>query len=277
LAFFALANNTTGSSNEAIGVDALASGVDGSFNVAIGDHALGANVHGTGNTAVGNTAGGTLTGFANTLIGAGARSLLTTGSNNICIGFAVQGHAGEDSFIRIADNLAQVGGTTSTVFFGGINGATVGAGNTPVVINANGQLGTAPSSARFKKDIESMGKTSEVIYSLRPVTFRYKGDETNTPCSGLIAEEVAKVDPTLILLDKEGKPQTVRYEQVNAMLLNEFLKEHRKVQEEETTIAQLKSGMDTLVAHIKDQDAKIQKVTDQLAIDKVVPQVATLK
>jgi hypothetical protein len=122
-----------------------------------------------------------------------------------------------------------------------------------------------------------MGKTSEVIYSLRPVTFHYKGDETNTPCSGLIAEEVAKVDPTLILLDKEGKPQTVRYEQINAMLLNEFLKEHKNVQELEITLVQQQEQIAALIGHIKDQHAKIQGVTDQVGMRKAAPQVAAIK
>src|SRR5262249_22267856 len=190
---------------------------------------------------------------------------LTTGDHNICIGAGVNGHAGEDSFIRIKNNNLQVAGTNSQVFFGGINGATVGAANSPVIINANGQLGTAPSSARYKKDIESMSKTSEVIFSLRPVTFHYKGDPKNTPCFGLIAEEVAGVDPTLILLDKEGKPQTVRYEQVNAMLLNEFLKEHKTVQQQGQTIARLEKQLETVTA-------TLQKVSAQFELSKASPQ-----
>src|SRR5262249_46892540 len=133
---------------------------------------------------------------------------------------------------------------TSTTFIGGIAGAFVSLPENAVVINfKTGQLGTIPSSARDKKDIESMGKSSEAIYSLRPVTFHYKGDGTKTPCFGLIAEEVANVNPDLILLDKEGKPMTVRYEQINAMLLNEFLKAHRKIEEQEGTITQLKKDL----------------------------------
>src|SRR5262249_55732090 len=164
------------------------------------------------NTALGDRAGFNVTGGGNTLIGAGAGFALTGGGNNICIGEGVSGIAGESDTTRIADNSAPIGGTTSKVFFGGINAATVGAANAPVLINARGQLGTAVSSARFKQDIESMDKASEVIFSLRPVTFHYKGDDTNTPCFGLIAEEVAKVNPDLILPDKEGKPRSVRYE-----------------------------------------------------------------
>ena len=111
-----------------------------------------------------------------------------------------------------------------------------------------------------------MGKSSEVIFSLRPVSFRYKGDETNLPCFGLIAEEVAKVNPDLILLDKEGKPQTVRYEQVNAMLLNEFLKEHRKVEEQQATIAELKKEITSLAGTVREQGAQIQKVRAEVEL-----------
>ena len=141
---------------------------------------------------------------------------------------------------------------------------------TALGINMNGQLATTASAARFKKDIESMDKTSEVIFSLRPVTFHYKGDDTNIPCFGLIAEEVAKVNPALILKDKEGKPLTVRYEQINAMLLNEFLKEHRKVQD-------LEKGMEVLTAQLKEQAAQIQRVSAQLEVSKPVPQVVVNK
>jgi hypothetical protein len=111
-----------------------------------------------------------------------------------------------------------------------------------------------------------MGKSSEVIFSLRPVSFHYKADEPKIPCFGLIAEDVAKVNPDLILLDKEGKPQTVRYEQINAMLLNEFLKEHKKVQDLEATVA-------GLVATVKEQAAQIQKVSAQLEVSKPAPQI----
>jgi hypothetical protein len=122
------------------------------------------------------------------------------------------------------------------VFFAGINGSTVGAVSAPVLVNPNGQLGTGVSSARFKKDIDPMGATSEAIFSLKPVTFHYKGDTTDTPQFGLIAEDVESVNRALILIDEEGKPYSVRYDQVNAMLLNEFLKEHKTVKELESRI-----------------------------------------
>ena len=109
-----------------------------------------------------------------------------------------------------------------------------------------------------------MEKASEAILSFRPVTFHYKSDAKETPQFGLIAEEVAKVNPALVLPDKEGKPYTVRYDAVNAMLLNEFLKEHSTVQEQEAVIAELRREMEVLVATVKEQAAQIQKVSAQL-------------
>jgi len=135
------------------------------------------------------------------------------------------------------------------------------------------------SSKRFKEQIKPMDKASEALFSLKPVTFRYKKDidPVGTSQFGLVAEEVEKVNPDLVVRDKEGKSYSVRYDQVNAMLLNEFLKEHRKVQEQEATIAQMKKGMDTLVAHIKEQDSKIQKVSDRVEMSTAATQVATIK
>jgi uncharacterized coiled-coil protein SlyX len=124
------------------------------------------------------------------------------------------------------------------------------------------------SSERFKKDIDPMDTASEAIFSLRPVTFHYKNDATNTPQFGLIAEEVAKVNPALIAVDKEGKPYTIRCQQINAMLLNEFLKEHKKVQELAATVAQQQKGMEVLTAQLKEQAAQIQKVSAQLEVSK---------
>jgi Chaperone of endosialidase len=134
-----------------------------------------------------------------------------------------------------------------------------------VVIDSAGQLGTISSSRRLKKDVKSMDRTSEAILALQPVTFHYKTDTKGTPQFGLIAEEVAAVDPDLVVRDNKGEIYTVRYEAVNAMLLNEFLKEHRKVKDQEVTIAQLQSEMELLAAHLKEQDLKIEKVSAQLA------------
>jgi hypothetical protein len=140
----------------------------------------------------------------------------------------------------------------------------------PVVVSNNGQLGTVASSERFKKDIASMQKTSEAILALRPVTFHYRTDAENTPQFGLIAEEVAKVNPALMLFDKEGKPYTVRYDAVNAMLLNEFLKEHHTVDELKATVAKQQKQLEAVTAGL-------QKVSAQLELNKAAPQTVLNK
>ena len=142
-------------------------------------------------------------------------------------------------------------------------------------MSPSGKLGALVSSRRFKDEIKPMEQASEVIYQLKPVSFRYKPEiEPARPLGfGLIAEDVEKVNPALVLPDKDGKPFTVRYDQVNAMLLNEFLKEHRKNEEQEKTIAELKSGMTALAATVKEQASKIQKVSAQLEASKPAPQV----
>ena len=184
----------------------------------------------------------------------------------------------ESDTIRIRDSAPAAGGATSQVFFAGIDGSTVGAVNATVLINPNGQLGTGVSSARFKKDIDPMGTTSEAIFSLKPVTFHYKGDTTNTAQFGLIAEEVAKMNPALILTDKEGKPYSVRYEHINAMLLNEFLKEHRKVEKLEATLTHQQKSFQSRLAEeemqIKALASGLQKVNAQLQLVKKAPQMA---
>src|SRR4030095_13191699 len=144
----------------------------------------------------------------------------------------------------------------------------------PVYINANGQLSTAASSARFKNEIKPMEKASEAIFALKPVTFRYKKefDRQGVPQFGLIAEEVEKVNPDLVYHDGQGEIYTVRYEAVNAMLLNEFLKEHRKGQEQDATISQLKTELAQQQKEIKSLSAQIQKVSAQLELIKPAPQ-----
>jgi hypothetical protein len=267
----ALLLNTSGTENTAVGTDALVHNDTGSFNIAVGDDTLSNNVSGSNNIIVG---------------GFGAGFNIVAGSNNIYIGPGVSanGPFDESDTIRINDSAPAAGGATSQVFVAGIDGSTVGAVNAPVLVNPNGQLGTGVSSARFKKDIDPMGRSSEAIFSLKPVTFHYKGDTTNTPQCGLIAEEVAKVNPALILTDKEGKPYSVRYEQVNAMLLNEFLKEHRTVQEQgatitrqrkdfEAAIAQQHKEIEALTAIVKQQAAQIHKVSAQLEAGKPAPQL----
>ena len=142
---------------------------------------------------------------------------------------------------------------------------TQNATTAPVIVSADGQLGTVASSERFKKDIANMDKASEAILSLRPVTFHYRTDTKDTPQFGLLAEEVAKVNPALVLPDKEGKPYSVRYDQVNAMLLNEFLKAHRKVEEQDATITRLQNQVEALTVGL-------QKVSAQLELSKPAPQ-----
>jgi hypothetical protein len=256
----ALLNNTGGAYNQAMGVRALVDNDTGVGNIAIGDVSLGSNVSGSENTVVGDTAGNTIvTGRYNTYIGAGVGFGTPDGNNTV----------------RIADNLNGVAG--SRCFIGGITGNPAFIDNVRID-PTTGQLGDQPSSARFKKDIDPMGNTSEAIFSLKPVTFHYKNDKTNTQQWGLIAEEVAKVNPALIAVDKEGKPYTVAYDKINAMLLNEFLKEHRKVEEQnrkiraqDATIAQLKSGMEALTVTVKEQAAQIQKVSAQLELNRPAP------
>ena len=253
---YALYNNTTGYRNMANGVSALFSNTTGANNAATGGRALLKNTTGSNNIALGFNAGGNL----------------TTGSNNIDIGNV--GVAAEAQTIRIG-----VQGTQTRAFIAGINGATA-SGGVAVYANSSGQLGTLTSSARFKQNIKTMSNASDVLLALHPVTFRYKPeiDPKGLPQFGLVAEEVEKVNPDLIVRDAEGKPYTVRYEAVNAMLLNEFLKEHRKVQEQEATITQLKStvaqqqkGMEVLTAAVKEQGAQIQKVNEKVELNKPAP------
>ncbi len=217
----ALLYNTTGAGNTATGVFALASNTSGQSNTANGVSALASNTTGFYNTAIGTLALNHSTGTGNTALGNNAGSGVTTVSNVICIGTAGQN-------------------VPNSCFIGNIYGKMTGFG-IPVYINSAGKLGTSTSSQRFKDNIKPMGKASEAILALKPVTFHYKKnlDPEGIPQFGLVAEDVEKVNPDLVIRDKEGKPYTVRYDQVNAMLLNEFLKEHRKNQQQEATIARL--------------------------------------
>jgi len=273
----ALFANTDGESNTGVGFEALASNTTGSFNVAIGANALSSNDTGIRNVAIGDSAlDNNVSGFHNIVVGGGSAGFnIVAGINNIYIGYGVSanGALDESGTVRINDSAPAAGGATSQVFFAGIDGSTVGAINSPVLVNPNGQLGTAVSSARFKKDIDSMRKTSEAIFSLRPVIFHYKGDSRDTPQFGLIAEEVAKVNPALVLPDKEGKPYSVRYDAVNAMLLNEFLKEHtaffeeqRKIEQQGAMIAQQQKQIEALTAGLR-------KVRAQIEAAKPAPQI----
>ena len=252
--------NTSGHRNTATGVNALLQNTIGGGNTATGDGALFNNTIGGGNIALGVQAG----------------LNLTTGSNNIDIGN--KGVAGEANTIRIGR-----GGTQTATFIAGISGATV-PGGVEVIVGSNGKLGTVVSSVRFKDSIKPMDKASEAILALKPVIFRYKKelDPEGIPQFGLVAEEVEKVNPDLVARDDQGKPYSVRYEAVNAMLLNEFLKEHRKVEELEatvakqedlrTTVAQQQKEIQALIARLNRQESRIQKVNDQLEERNFAPQ-----
>jgi len=280
--FQALNSNTTGNFNTANGVEALFSNTTGFDNTANGVEALNNNTTGANNTANGVQAlNNNTTGSNNIAMGHLAGQNLTTGSNNIDIGNV--GVATEANTIRIGTE-----GTQAATFMAGISGATVPSG-VAVIIDSSGHLGTTKSSARFKEEIKPMENASEAILALKPVTFRYKHelDPDGIPQFGLIAEQVEKINPNLVARDEKGQVYAVRYDAVNAMLLNEFLKEHRKVQEQEATIAQLKSAalkqeavnaeqwkeMEALTASLKVQASQIQKVSVQLELSKLAPQM----
>jgi trimeric autotransporter adhesin len=262
----ALGGNLGGLENTAIGDQALLHNTGGFFNVGIGGAALLSNMTGNDNTSVGGGSLNDTTGSDNTALGFQAGILATTGSNNVYIGSGISGVAGESN----ACYIASIFGQTST------NGV-------PVFINSNNKLGTATSSKRYKDAIKPMDKASETIFALKPVTFRYKKnlDPEGTPQFGLVAEEVQSVNPALVVRDKDGKPYSVRYDQVNAMLLNEFLKEHHKVQQQEGTIAELKStilqqqkGIEALTSRLNELDAKIEKVSAQVEVSQKAARVA---
>jgi hypothetical protein len=278
--YTALYSNTTGFGNTANGYVALYSNIAGSENTANGWEALEANTTGGSNTANGygalllNTAGSSntangdrallsnTTGHDNIALGYAAGYNLTTGDYNIDIGN--RGVAGESGVIRIGDSSFQ-----SATFIAGIYGVDEGGTMSAVYINGNnGQLGTQPppSSRRFKKQIKAMDQTSQAILALKPVTFQYKSDPIGRAQFGLIAEEVAEVNPDLVVRDENGEIYTVRYEAVNAMLLNEFLKEHGTVQELKSTAAKQEATIARQQKQIEALTTGLQKVSDQLEL-----------
>ncbi len=249
-----LFGNTTGNQNTATGDLALFSNTTGIQNTATGALALFFNTIGTNNTATGNSAlVNNTTGSFNIALGSEAGMNLTTGSNNIYIGNA-GGSGGESAKIRIGTV-----GTQTATFIAGISGVTV-PGGVGVIVGNNGKLGTVVSSARFKDAIKPMDEASEAILALKPVTFHYRKelDPEGIPQFGLVAEEVEKVNPDLVARDAEGKPYTVRYEAVNAMLLNEFLKEHRKNEQQEATIARQQQQIEALTAVLQRVSAQVE-------------------
>ena len=244
--FNALGLNTFGNSNTASGGYALYSNTTGDTNTATGYDTLLNSTTGRGNTATGfNALSNNTTGNNNIALGAQAGTNLTTGSSNIDIGN--NGVAGDSRTIRIGKH-----GLQTATYIAAISGATVPTG-VAVIIDTTGHLGTTTSSARYKEAIKPMDKASEAVFALQPVTFRYKHDldPDSIPQFGLVAEDVEKVNPDLVARDEQGNPYTVRYEAVNAMLLNEFLKEHRKVEELEKQVAALTAGLQKVSARLE--------------------------
>jgi hypothetical protein len=264
----ALHSNTTGDLNTAVGSSALYANIAGFSNTAVGSNALHDN-DGSNNTAIGinalsnNTAGG-----GNTAIGGAALFNNSTGGGNVALGFAAGSNLTNGSHnVYIGADMNGVSGENDSCYIRSIFGQT-SAGGMAVFINSANKLGTTVSSKRFKEKIKPMDKASEALLALTPVTFRYKKeiDPAGRSQFGLVAEDVEKVNPDLVVRDKEGKPYSVRYDQVNAMLLNEFLKEHRKMQK-------LEAALEAVSERLKLQEARIQKVSAQLEPGKSARQM----
>jgi hypothetical protein len=265
-----LLSNTTGSQNTATGFWALSSNTTGTWNTANGQLALLQNTTGHLNTAVGNgSLSNNTSGNGNIALGAGAGSTLTTGSNNIDIGN--EGIPGESKKIRIGTNRLHDG-----TYIAGIIGATVPTG-VAVIVDRSGHLGTITSSGRFKDAVKPIDKASEAILALKPVTFRYKHDldPDGIPQFGLVAEDVEKVSSSLVARDEKGRPYTVRYDAVNAMLLNEFLKEHRRNQQQESKIEQQETKIARLEKQIETLTAGLQQLSTHLELSKAAPQTVS--
>src|SRR5262245_15736752 len=290
---FALHLNTTGSSNAATGAGALQNNLSGHFNVANGGFALFFNTAGSHNTAMGDSAlyyndtgsynvaigNGDLfhndTDTSNIAIGASALDLNSAGTDNTAIGDSALGDATGSNCIAVGSQAGSLVGSSNNViaigspgddvdnscFIGNIRDVqTQNADAISVLVDSAGQLGTVSSSRRFKKEIKPMDKTSEAVLALKPVTFHYKRDTKGIPQFGLVAEDVAEVNPDLVARDKDGEIYTVRYEAVNAMLLNEFLKARRQIDAQQKQIDALTAGL--------------QKVSAQLEVSRPASQVA---
>jgi trimeric autotransporter adhesin len=258
----ALQHSTGLGNNTAVGDTALLANTTGNFNTAVGHHALQANLNGIQNTAIGLGAlNDNTSGTGNTALGVAAGSNATTGNGNVYLGAGMDGVAGEANHTYIRN----------------IKDTTVSGGNADLVTLdlTTGLLGHLSSSHRYKEDIKPMDKASEALYELKPVTYRYKKeiDRSQSLEYGLVAEDVVKVDPNLAIRDGKGQIESVRYTAINAMLLNEFLKEHKKVQDLQATVAQQQKGMDVLTTQLKEQAAQIQKVSAQLEVKKPAAKV----
>jgi uncharacterized coiled-coil protein SlyX len=298
-----LFSNTTGSFNTAVGVFALFNNVDGSDNNAVGNSALNTNVSGTFNNAHGRSALFSNDGSENNAFGDLAMELNTTGTSNTAIGDdALRNNVDGSGNVAVGDEAGTGLGPSvngciaigapgdgpfatfdNTCFIGQIFGQAVSdpATQVPVFVDQFNNVGVFNTSSRkLKHDIQPMNKASETLYQFKPVTFKYNSDWKGTTQYGLIAEEVAEVDPQLVVRGRDGEIMAVHYEQINNMLLNEFLKEHKKVEAQQATIAELKSsvvqqqkGMEVLTAQLKEQAAQIQKVSAQLDVGKPAAKV----
>src|SRR6266550_347199 len=246
-----LFSNTTGSLNTAVGVFALFNNVDGSDNNAVGHNALNTNVSGTFNNAHGRSALFSNDGSQNNAMGDDALNNNVDGNSNVAVGDEAGTGLGASVNNCIAIGAPGAGPFATfdnTCFIGSIFGEPVSdpGTQTAVFVDQFNVVGIFNSSQRYKHDIQPMDKGSETIYSLKPVTFKFNSDWKGTTQYGLIAEEVEKVDPKLVVHGKNGEVTAVHYEQINSMLLNEFLKEHKKVEELQTTVAQQQKGMEVL-------------------------------
>jgi hypothetical protein len=294
----ALFSNTSGNQNTALGENALFSNIDGNHNTATGQFALASNDHGTENTASGYQALAQNTGGAfNVAVGNNSLFSNTTGQENTAIGHSAGFNQDTGTGnVYIGDGVSGVAGESGHTYIRNINFTSVSGGNADSVTVdlTTGLLGHASSSRRYKEDIRPMDKASETLYQLNPVIYRYKKeiDPTHSAAFGLIAEEVAQVNPELVARNAKGQPESVHYEMVNAMLLNEFLKEHRKVEEQQAAIAELRSLVaqqqkefkatiaeqrKQFEARLKQQDAEIQRVDDKLELSKPGPQMVVNK
>jgi uncharacterized coiled-coil protein SlyX len=297
----ALLNNNSGSGNSAVGAFALHDNIDGNGNNAFGPGALFKNIHASFNTAIGaqalffNDVTGNNLAQSNTAVGASALNSNTDGDSNTAVGegalFSSTGNgntalgAGAGNSVMTANNVIAIGTEGANVSFGCYIGNIwkQAGGSQAVYVNSDGKLGAQVSSARFKDEIKPMQKASEVIYSLEPVSFRYKREiePTREIGFGLIAEEVNKISSDLVTRGSDGKVISVRYDAVNAMLLNEFLKEHLKNRGQEATIAELKvmiAKQGATVAHQQEQiealNAGLQKMSNQTQISKAAANFA---
>jgi hypothetical protein len=252
LGFGALQNNSTGNYNNAVGADALFNDQSGYDNSAFGNNALGSNISGHGNTAIGVEALSNSTGNFNIALGTFAGSTVTTANSVIRIGTGGQN-------------------VSNSCYIGGIAGQTVGNGGSTCYVDNDGKLGVFLSACRFKTDIADMAAASEAILCLHPVTFHYKPelDKTGIPQFGLVAEEVAKVNPDLVTHDAKGDLYTVRYEAVNVMLLNEFLKQRKAFLKEQHKVQKLEAALAAVNQRLEEQEAKIEKVSAEIEVSKL--------